>query len=69
MPGMDGRELSERFRARYPSVRVLCMSAYTEDEVILQGVRAAEVDFIPKPFSVQGLRGKVQQVLDRTEDE
>ena len=42
MPGMGGRELGEIFRARYPCVRILFMSAYTEDEVILQGVRVAE---------------------------
>lgn len=65
MPGMGGRELSEIFRARYPAVRILFMSAYTEDEVILQGVRVAEVDFIPKPFTVQGLRDKVRDVIDR----
>ncbi len=69
MPEMGGRELSETFRARYPSVRILFMSAYTEDEVILQGVRVADVDFIPKPFTVQGLRDKVRQVLDRTDEE
>ena len=68
MPGMGGRELSEAFRARYPSVRILFMSAYTQDEVILQGVRVAEVDFIPKPFTVQGLRDKVRQVLDQPEE-
>ncbi len=66
---MGGRELSETFRARYPSVRILFMSAYTEDEVILQGVRVVGVDFIPKPFTVQGLRDKVRQVLDRTDGE
>jgi CheY-like chemotaxis protein len=65
MPGMGGRELSEIFRARFPAVRILFMSAYTEDEVILQGVRVADVDFIPKPFTVQGLRDKVRYVLDR----
>jgi CheY-like chemotaxis protein len=65
MPGMGGRELSELFRARYPAVRILFMSAYTEDEVILQGVRVAEVDFIPKPFTVQGLRDKVRTLIDR----
>ena len=65
MPGMGGRELSEAFRTRYPSVSILFMSAYTEDEVILQGVRVAEVEFIPKPFTVQGLRDKVREVLDR----
>lgn len=65
MPGMGGRELSEIFRACYPAVRILFMSAYTEDEVILQGVSVAEVDFIPKPFTVQGLRDKVRTLIDR----
>lgn len=64
MPGMGGRELSQEMTARYPEVRVLFMSAYTEDEVILQGVRVAEVDFISKPFTVEGLRAKVREVLN-----
>jgi two-component system cell cycle sensor histidine kinase/response regulator CckA len=64
MPEMGGRELSEVVRARYPNVRILFMSAYTEDEIILRGVRVAEVDFLPKPFTVDGLRSKVRSVLD-----
>ena len=65
MLSMNGRELGDAFRERYPDVRIIFMSAYTEDEVILRGIRLAEVDFIPKPFSVQGLRDKVREVLDR----
>ena len=64
MPEMGGREVSEALRARYPHVRVLFMSAYTEDEVILRGVRVAEVNFVSKPFTVDGLRRKVREVLD-----
>ena len=64
MPRMNGRELSEALLARYPDVRVLFMSGYTEDEVILQGVRVAEVNFINKPFSVESLRERVKQVLE-----
>jgi two-component system cell cycle sensor histidine kinase/response regulator CckA len=68
MPEMGGRELSEVVHARYPHVRLLFMSAYTEDEVILQGVRVAEVDFLSKPFTVDGLRSKVRSALDRERD-
>ena len=64
MPGMGGRELSEAFAERYPAVHILFMSAYTEDEVILRGVRVAEVNFISKPFTVKGLRDRVRSVLD-----
>jgi CheY-like chemotaxis protein len=63
MPTTNGRELAEALLARYPDVRVLFMSGYTEDEVILQGVRVAEVHFISKPFSVDGLRGTVGRLL------
>lgn len=63
MPGMGGRQLAQEMTRRYPDVRVLFMSAYTEDEVILQGVRVAEVNFIAKPFTVEGLRAKVREVL------
>ena len=63
MPGMSGRELGQELTARYPDIRVLYMSAYTEDEVILQGVRVAEVDFVAKPFTVDGLRTKVEEVI------
>ena len=65
MPGMNGRELSEALSARYPDVRVLFMSGYTEDDVILQGVRVADVNFISKPFTVEGLREKVRLLLDQ----
>ena len=65
MPEMGGREVSEALRARYPHIQVLFMSAYTEDEVILRGVRVAEVNFVSKPFTVDGLRHKVREVLDR----
>lgn len=64
MPGMGGREVSEAVAARCRGVKILFMSAYTEDEVILQGVRVAEVNFISKPFTVDKLRTKVREVLD-----
>jgi two-component system cell cycle sensor histidine kinase/response regulator CckA len=65
MPEMGGREVSETLHSRYPNIRVLFMSAYTEDEVILRGVRVAEVNFVSKPFTVDGLRSKVREILDR----
>jgi len=65
MPGMNGRELSDELSVRYPDIPILFMSAYTEDEVLLQGLRLSEVNFIPKPFTVEGLRAKVRLVIDQ----
>ena len=68
MPGMSGRELGEVFEGRYPEVPILYMSAYTEDEIILQGVRFSEINFIPKPFTVEGLRDKVREVISQAKE-
>ena len=64
MPGMNGRELGERLAEERPDTRMLYMSAYTEDEVILRGVRVAEVNFLYKPFSLEGLTQAVRQILE-----
>lgn len=69
MPGMGGREVAEAARGLVPGIRVLYMSAYTEDQVVLQGVRVAQVAFLQKPFSLVDLQAKVREVLATPPDE
>jgi two-component system, cell cycle sensor histidine kinase and response regulator CckA len=63
MPGMNGRELGEHLSVLRPETRLLYMSAYTEDEVILRGIRVSDVGFLYKPFSLEGLASAVKQAL------
>ena len=63
MPGMNGRELGQRMSQERPETRLLYMSAYTEDDVILRGIRVAEVGFLAKPFSLDGLESAVKSAL------
>ena len=62
MPGMDGPTLVQILRQELPGVKVILMSGYAED-----AARAIESDaslnFLPKPFSLAGLAGKVKDVL------
>ena len=63
MPGMRGTELAEQIKETKPGVRILFMSAYTDDRT---GTAALGVDapFIPKPFTPASLIRKVRKVLD-----
>ena len=63
MPGIDGATLARLVRMERPAVRVILMSGYAED--VAPGIVAGEdgIHFLPKPFSLKQLAGKVKEVL------
>ncbi|HMA93835.1 MAG TPA: PAS domain S-box protein, partial [Polyangiaceae bacterium] len=66
MPGMNGRDLSERLKMVHPEMRVLFTSGYTEDTIVRHGVMNETMHYIGKPYSLQSLAVKVRGVLDST---
>jgi DNA-binding response OmpR family regulator len=65
MPGMGGSRLAVALAASHAETKVLYMSGYTDDAVVLHGVLAADVSFLQKPFTTESLARKVREVLDR----
>jgi DNA-binding NtrC family response regulator len=65
MPGMSGRKLVERLKEIHPEAKVLYMSGYTDDAILHHGILEPGINFIQKPFSVDGLARKVREVLDK----
>lgn len=65
MPGMNGPEVFARIAAHHPEARVLYMSGYSDNVIARQGVLEEHIDFIEKPFTVNGLLEKVVEVLSR----
>jgi CheY-like chemotaxis protein len=64
MPGMSGRELSDRLTPVRPGMKVLYMSGYTDDDLVSHSVQAEGRAFLPKPFTPQVLTSTVRAVLD-----
>jgi two-component system cell cycle sensor histidine kinase/response regulator CckA len=64
MPEMGGRQLLTEVRKHRPDLRVLFMSGYTDDAVLLHGVVEATDAFIQKPFTPLSLARKVREVID-----
>jgi len=63
MPDMNGKELYGRVSERYPDVKVIYMSGYTDNVISHHGVLDPGVPFLQKPFSVTALADKVNEVL------
>jgi len=68
MPGMNGKELAARLKARYPKLKCLFMSGFTMDIIAHQGILDESCYFIQKPFSMQDLAAKVMEVLNGAPD-
>ena len=66
MPGMNGRELSERLRELRPNLKVLFVSGYTADVIAHRGVLDRSVALLYKPFGPDELEAKVRGSLDDT---
>ncbi len=65
MPEMNGKELYSRLLAIQPNLRVIYVSGYSDDILAIKDVRDLQVDFLQKPFTVDGLLAKVSEVLFR----
>ncbi|HET9149054.1 MAG TPA: PAS domain S-box protein [Alphaproteobacteria bacterium] len=63
MPAMDGPTLVKAARGRFPDLRVIFISGYAEDSFRERVEHDAGIHFLPKPFSLLQLAGKVKEVL------
>lgn len=65
MPELDGVGLSKEVLAKYPGIRILCMSGYDDKQEELQAVLGDKVAYLQKPFSPDALLNKAGEVLGR----
>ena len=63
MPEMNGPDIAQQLRLRYPNLCVLFMSGYTENAIVHHGVLEKNINFIHKPITPQKLALAVHSAL------
>jgi PAS domain S-box-containing protein len=61
---MNGKQLAERMRLRWPSLRVLLTSGYTDHTIIRDGRLVPDFFFLPKPYRRPQLARMLRRCLD-----
>ncbi len=62
MPGMDGIELAERLKKRFPRLRILLISGYPDQAASRHGGLDRDA-FLEKPFDAHQLLSKVREIF------
>jgi PAS domain S-box-containing protein len=63
LPGMNGRQLAEIARQHRPHLPVLFVTGYAENAAIRSGFLGTNMAMVTKPFSLETLSGKIQDML------
>lgn len=62
MPGMDGIEATKVIKTSNPSIQIIAISVYEEDELIMQMFQAGAVGYILKDISLENLVKAIKNV-------
>jgi len=65
MPGMNGKELSERLSSVIQWDKTLFVSGYSMDYISSEGQLEEGIQFLQKPYSVKELLKRVREILDK----
>jgi two-component system cell cycle sensor histidine kinase/response regulator CckA len=63
MPGIGGKALAEKLKARVPELKVLYISGYPDETVVSHGVLNRGVAYLQKPFSPADVINRVREIL------
>jgi DNA-binding response OmpR family regulator len=66
MPGVSGIEVLRALREQRPSLRVIVLSAATDQDLVLEALRLGASDYLAKPIHPEELRLAVVRALEGT---
>ncbi len=65
MPNQNGPQVVKKVKKVFPDIKVIYMSAYSDDILTNHDLPADEIEFIKKPFTPASLASIVRTVLDK----
>jgi len=69
MPGMNGRLLADRLLSKWPGLKVVFISGYTDSFIAGHGVLEPGTHLLHKPFTEDALIRKIREVLDANREQ
>ncbi len=66
MPGESGFELLKRFKARFPAVPVIIMTAYSDLDSAVSAFQGGAFEYLPKPFDVDQALDLIRRAIDES---
>jgi CheY-like chemotaxis protein len=69
LPGMNGRQLAEIARRHRPALPILFLTGYAEDAARRQEFLGNGMAMMTKPFSLEALAGKIDEMIASTTGE
>lgn len=64
MPGMNGKELSEKLLWKFPGIKIIFMSGYSQNIISSHGIVHDGITLLQKPISLDTLGKTVRDTLD-----
>jgi two-component system cell cycle sensor histidine kinase/response regulator CckA len=66
MPHMGGKETFARIRERFPGLKVLVSSGYSENGEAREMLKDGADGFIQKPYQIRMITAKIREILEAT---
>jgi DNA-binding NtrC family response regulator len=63
MPGMDGIEVLEAMKKKYPLIEVIMLTGHATIESAIDGMKIGAFDYLMKPCDIEQLTEKVQEAV------
>jgi NarL family two-component system response regulator LiaR len=60
MPGIDGAEATAEIRRRYPTIQVIALTSFADEELVQRAVRAGAIGYLLKNISAHDLAAAIR---------